>query len=475
MKRKSSDQRLIPVARLGQRATVRDALELIAGNSWSIAAVVDAENRLTGIVSAGDLRRSLLQGRPVSAPIETVMNREPICIVEHELGDHQAVNRVADMLKVRYGDASILYAFVPVVSKGHDLLGLLSLDTLLMAGKAPPTPSPRRTVLIVGGAGYIGSVLTRLLLAMGWQVRVLDKLLYTEDSLCGLEPKSFSLIKGDALNIDTLVQAIEDVDAVVYLAELVGDPACSLAPQTALKTNYLAVTAIAHLCSHLNINRFVYMSSCSVYGASKNPEALLTEESPLEPVSLYARTKCLAEQAILLVRNLPNPLFAPTILRLGTVFGHSFRPRFDLVVNTFVKNAWQNGVIEVMGGEQWRPNVHVSDVARAISATLEAPLEKVRGETFNVGGNAQNHTINELAELAREVFPGLKIVQRGHAVDKRNYRVDFSKIERTLGYKASVSVKQGMLELKTALEACGLSPDESRFSNMKRLEELNLK
>lgn len=471
--RDSAEVEMVPVPRLRESDTILAGLAVLADKAWMIVAVMDDRERLSGIVSAGDLRKSLLNGHPLDCPLHVVMNRKPVCITQTQLRQLKDVGSVADHLNKRYGIAGAPYALVPVVTRERKVLGAISMSMLADADGASGRSSSNRTVLVVGGAGYIGSVLTRILIKAGWNVRVLDKLLYSQDSLTHLDPAKFTFINGDAHNIDAVVNAVEGVDAVVYLAELVGDPACALAPQTTLKTNYLAVASVAHLCAHLNINRLVYMSSCSVYGSSKDPEVLLSEESPLEPVSLYARTKILAEQAILLVRDFPHPLFAPTILRLATVFGHSFRPRFDLVVNTFVKNAWQNGQIEVMGGDQWRPNVHVSDVGRAILAVLEAPIETVRGQVFNVGSAGQNHTINGLAELARKVFPGLKVVKRPNAVDKRNYRVDFSKIEKVLGYRAKVSVREGMLEVKKALERRGISPDESRFSNMKRLKELN--
>lgn len=468
---------LIPATTLREDDTLRDALKVIEDNSWKIVVITDRHGKMAGIVSAGDLRKSLLHGHSVASPLRGVMNRKPVSLtVKNRLDSPKNFHHLFDDLKRRYGNSAVLYALIPVTTKDKKILGLISLGRLTTE-EARLGPSYGRRVLVVGGAGYIGSVLTRELIQNGWRVRVLDKLLYTKNSLNGLPREKFTLIKGDAHNIDTLVKAVEEVDAVVYLAELVGDPACSLAPQTTLKTNYLAVNSIAHLCSHLNINRFVYVSSCSTYGASKNIGDLLTEESPLEPVSLYARMKVLVEQSILLVRHLPNPLFAPTILRLGTVFGYSYRPRFDLVVNTFVKNAWQNGKIEVKGGDQWRPNVHVSDVARAILTVLEAPVEKVRGQIFNVGSNANNHTINDLADFVKKVFPSVKILKRKKAVDKRNYRVDFSKIEKTLGFKAKISVQEGMFELKRALEQNGFATkdlDESRFNNMKRLKELNL-
>lgn len=467
---------LIPALKLNQNDTIFDALNLIKGRYEMIVVIVDDEEKLMGIVSPGDLRKAILRGNSLNTQLSSVMNKEPICIKSKELRNTSDINsHILDDIRQRYGDISLLYAMIPVITDNRRVLGLMSLESLTSYVSNPKVKLNYRTILIVGGAGYIGSVLTRKLLIDGWSVKVLDNLLYTEDSLNGLGEKRFTLLQGDARNIDDIVKAVEGVDAVVYLAELVGDPACSIAPQATLKTNYLAVTAMAHLCSHLNINRFVYTSSCSVYGANKNSEEFLSEDSPVKPISLYARIKALVEEAILSICNLPNPLFAPTILRLGTAFGYSYRPRFDLVVNTFVKNALQEGVIEIFGGNQWRPNIHVKDASDAIIKVLNAPIEDVRGQVFNVGGNRLNYTINDLANITKDVFPNIKIVKNNDLVDRRNYRVNFTKIEKILGFRPKVGIRQGMHELKEAFERNELKDlNDSRYSNFKKLQELGL-
>lgn len=466
----------IPAPTLKEDNTILDGFNLINGNYEMIVVISDSEGKLSGIISSGDLRRAILHGHSLNTQLRLVMNKKPIYIKTEELGKTLNINKsILDKLKHLYRDILLLYAKVPVVDGNGQVLGLVDVGSLTNYISSPKLKLNCRNILIVGGAGYIGAVLTRKLLSEGWSVRVLDKLLYGEDSLNGLEGKNFTLLRGDAGIIDDIVKAIEGVDAVVYLAELVGDPACSLAPQTTLKTNYLAVMAMAHLCSHLNISRFVYTSSCSVYGASQNSEDFLHEESPLKPLSLYARIKVLAEQAILSVCNLPNPLFAPTILRLGTVFGYSYRPRFDLVANVFVKNALQKGMIEVFGGNQWRPHIHVKDAAEAIVKVLNAPFKDIQAQIFNVGSNRMNCTIDDLAAVAKDIFPGIKIVRKDGLTDCRNYRVDFSKIEKVLGFRAKIGIKDGMLELKEAFERKDLADlDDSRYSNIKRLQELNL-
>ncbi len=467
---------LIPAPQLKEDNTIFDALNFIEEQYGMIITILDSSGKLSGIASPGDLRKAILKGNSVNTKLSLVMNKKPVCIEFNELKTAEDINqRILDDLRKRYSDMFMLYAMVPVITKDKKVMGLISLESLTSSFSGPKLKLNHRTVLIVGGAGYIGSVLARKLLDDGWTVRVLDKLLYGGDSLKDIKHEKFSLLLGDAGNIDDIVRAVEGVDAVVYLAELVGDPACSIAPQTTLKTNYLAVTAMAHLCSHLNINRFVYTSSCSVYGASDNPEDILRENSPIHPVSLYGRMKVRVEQSILSVCNLPNPLFAPTILRLSTVFGNSYRPRFDLVVNTFVKNAIQKGKIEIFGGNQWRPNVHVRDVAGAITKVLCAPAEDVRGQVFNVGNNGLNYTINDLADIAKEVFPSVEIIKKTGLTDPRNYRVGFDKIKDVLGFETKMDIKKGMLEIKEAFERNEYGDlDNPRYSNFQRMQELNL-
>jgi len=467
---------LIPALTLQEDNTINDSLKLIEDRYGTILIVLDQAGKLSGIVSPGDLRKAILQGHSVRTRLDRVINRNPVYIRYDEIKSATDVNQgIMDALRGRYSEVSMMYALLPVITSDRKVMGLISLDSLTGYVATPQVRINHRTVLIVGGAGYIGSVLTRKLLADGWAVKILDRLLYGEESLRGLEGQNMILKRGDASVIDDIVNAVDGVDAVVYLAELVGDPACSAAPQAALKTNYLAVTSMAHLCSHLNINRFIYTSSCSVYGANPDAGMLLTEDSSVQPVSLYGRMKALVEQAILSVCNLPNPMFSPTILRLATVFGHSYRPRFDLVVNTFVKNALQKGAIEIFGGEQWRPNVHVTDVAEAIVRVLDAPPEKIRGQIFNVGGNDLNYTINELADFTEEIFPYIKIIRKNGAKDLRNYRVDFGKIRKFLKFEPRIDVKQGMLEIKQAFDRQDYDNlDDPRYSNIAMLRELNL-
>lgn len=462
---------LVPAPILGPDATIRDGLQMLGDRYGAVVTIVDAAGALAGIVTSGDLRKAILNGSAVGAPLHDVMNRNPISLRENELDKEASVHAVLGRLKALYA-VERMHVQVPVTDLTGRPVGLIDVQSLLRRAPEIDFAPRHRRALVVGGAGYIGSVLTRRLLEDGWSVRVLDLFLYGRQSLEGLEG-DIEILAGDAKNIDTLVDAVDAVDAVVYLAELVGDPAVSQAPQTALKTNYLAVTALAHLCEYLNINRFVYTSSCSVYGASESPDELLTEQSPTAPVSLYGKIKLLVEEAVLAMARRPNQLFAPTILRLGTVYGASPRARFDLVVNTLTKNAATCGAIDLFGGEQWRPHVHVDDVALAIRTVLDAPLDRVRAQLFNVGSTEQNFTVNALGDLIAEEFPSLVINRKNADVDPRNYRVDCQKIADVLDFETARTVTDGVRELKAALESGDFGDlDQARFSNLQTIQGL---
>ncbi len=463
--------RLAPLPALGPEDPISMALMSLGDRYGAIVAVVDNNGRLAGIVSAGDLRRAILNGQVRATPLGEVMNSAPVTIVQAELESEQSVNKTLVRLKALYATEQ-MHVMVPVTDGARRPLGMIDVQSLLMRAPGNDFSPHRRTALVVGGAGYIGSVLVRKLLAEGWAVRVLDLFLYGRQSLAGLGDE-INIVTGDAKNIDTLVDAVEGVDAVVYLAELVGDPAVAQAPQTALKTNYLAVTALAQLCEYLNINRFVYTSSCSVYGASANPDEFLTELSATAPVSLYGKIKLMVEEAVLSMARRPNQLFAPTILRLGTVYGCSPRARFDLVVNTLTKHAATRGAIDLFGGDQWRPHVHVGDVARAIISVLDAPLDSVRAEIFNVGDSEQNYTINTIGDLVAEAYPEMTVNRMNSSIDPRNYRVNCAKLHDVLDFEIETTVAAGVRELKAALESGDLGDlDQPGYSNLQTVQDL---
>ena len=322
-----------------------------------------------------------------------------------------------------------------------------------------------KNVLIIGGAGYIGSALVERLLELGYQVRVLDLLLYGDASITEFysHPR-FELVRGDFRQVDTVVGATKAMDAIIHLGAIVGDSACAVNQDLAVEINLRATRTIAEVGKGFGVKRFVFASTCSVYGAS---EEILDERSALRPLSLYARTKMESEKVLL---SLAGATFAPTILRFGTVYGLSGRPRFDLVVNLLAAKAIQDGEVGIFGGKQWRPLVHVRDVAEAIVLTLQVPLYNVRGQIFNVGCNEQNYQIADLGTIIKEMVPAARVIAQPKE-DNRSYRVRFDKICNALSFQPRYTVRAGIQEIADAF-ATGKVVDyrDPRYSNFCSLQ-----
>ncbi len=331
----------------------------------------------------------------------------------------------------------------------------------------PASSRDLETILVIGGAGYIGSVMIRRMLQNGYKVRVLDSLLYGEQSISELynEP-DFELIVGDFRHVDTVVRAARGVDAVVHLGGIVGDPACQLDPEFAIEVNFAATRMIKDVCSGFGIKRFIFASTCSVYGAD---DGILNESSALNPLGVYARSKVDSERILLQGSN--GGLF-PTVFRMATVFGFSYRPRFDLVINLFTAKAAEGEEITIFGGSQWRPFIHVDDVARAFIKCLESPLEKIGRQVFNVGDNSLNSQISDIGNMVSELLPGTKIERQTDLTDKRDYRVCFDKIRNTLDFTCNMTIQDGVAEIRNAIQnGMIVNYRDAQFSNGLWLEK----
>lgn len=356
----------------------------------------------------------------------------------------------------------------PGAAKLHELIGAPAVSR-----ERTPPPSAtaadhsRRRVLITGGAGYIGSHLVRMLLERGYHVRILDRFDYGQVGIEGISHPNFEIIQGDVCSSRDVSRAVRNVDGVIALAAIVGDPACNLNPEETVNLNYASTKILAETCNFYGVRRLVFASSCSVYGASS--QGLLTERSRLNPVSLYARTRVLSEN-ILFDRHGD---VEPVVVRLATVFGLSPRMRFDLVVNTLTARALSEGRISIFGGNQWRPNVHCRDAARAFVMALEAPSSDVAGEIFNLGGDANNHRITEIGEMVAQIVGGVEVEHRDDVADPRDYRVSFAKIRRALGFEPEYAVTDGIREIVAAVRADpGLRRwQEARFHNVQALQQ----
>jgi nucleoside-diphosphate-sugar epimerase len=316
-------------------------------------------------------------------------------------------------------------------------------------------------VLVAGGAGYIGSVLVPVLLERGHRVTVLDRF-YFGDTL----PKAEGLtaVRGDIRSFDPAI--LRGVEGVVDVSGISNDPSCELEPELTRNVNLDGGKRLARLAVEAGVRRYVYSSSCSVYG---HGEGLgLTETSGRHPVSLYARAKAEMEDALFDLQK-QNQGFQVVALRLATVFGLSPRMRFDLAINVMTKNAYVNRRIMVDGGgRQWRPFVHVRDVADAFALGLTAPASKVAGQVFNIGSNQSNVQILNLAFRVRDAIPGTEVVHAPTDPDLRDYNVSFEKVHRELDFHPRRSIDDGIREVLAAIKDGLVDPDERRWYTLKQ-------
>ncbi|MEU7743177.1 SDR family oxidoreductase [Nonomuraea sp. NPDC049158] len=324
-------------------------------------------------------------------------------------------------------------------------------------------------VLLTGHQGYLGTVMSPVLAGAGHEVIGLDSGLFA-DCVLGPRPDDPQGLAVDLREVPA--EALAGFDAVVHLAALSNDPLGSLAPELTYDINYHASVRLARLAREAGVRRFLYASTCSVYGAAGGDD-LVTEEAPLRPVTPYAESKVRVEDEVL---KLADADFTPVFLRNATAFGFSPRLRADIVLNNLVGHAHLSGEVRVLSdGTPWRPLVHALDIADAFAAALTAPREAVHAEAFNVGTEQNNVTVAGIAATVVEAVPGATLAITGETgADPRSYRVDFSRIRAALpGYEARRSVKEGALELIDAYRRHGLTREgfERRFTRLARLSD----
>lgn len=330
-------------------------------------------------------------------------------------------------------------------------------------------------ILLVGGAGYVGSVIAEELLERGYAVRILDRLYYGDEGLRDIRDR-VELVVGDMRCVDS--EVFEGVDALINVGGLSNDPTAEYNPKANREMNTDASIKLAEACREHGVRRYLFASSCSIYDrgvGDDEKDTLQDETSDVTPRAAYSRSKYDAERALL---AMVDDAFCPVILRKATIYGFSPRMRYDLVVNTFVKDALSKGVLTLhYGGEMWRPLVDVRDAARAYIACLEADEEKVRGQIFNVA--FQNIRISELALRVREALReiGLNVDIRPDYGYKgvRSYRVSARKIQSTLGVYPKVTVEESVTDMVEKIRAYGYTDfDNPRYYNiqwMRLLEE----
>jgi nucleoside-diphosphate-sugar epimerase len=324
-----------------------------------------------------------------------------------------------------------------------------------------------RSVLVVGGAGYVGSVLTARLLEAGAHVRILDQLIYDNGFALQhlLDSDRLKFLRGDLRDPAAVARSADGAHDVVLLASLVGDPICKRYPELALDVNQRGAIQLIEALDRCNVQRFVFASTCSNYGI-QDPNTLADETAELNPQSLYAQTKIAVEQHLLKAAR--QSRCVGTVLRVATAYGFSPRMRFDLTVSQF---AWElassDRPLLVYDAETWRPYCHVRDISKAIMTVLAQPEERVRAEVFNVGSNAQHFTKRMIVEEIQKHVPAARVEYRSGDTDPRNYRVSFGKIADRLGFECDHTVQRYLPALTAAVRS-GVFPNagaNSRYGN----------
>jgi nucleoside-diphosphate-sugar epimerase len=337
-------------------------------------------------------------------------------------------------------------------------------------GLAPTAPDPDQTILVAGGAGYIGSVLIPRLLDRGYRVRLLDRFYFGDASLADVRDRLESVVVADVRDIPAT--ALDGIDGVINLSGLSNDPTAEFDPEANWQMNAIATENLGRMCVERGIERYVFASSCSLYDGM--PPGMHDETAPIQPRAAYATSKRYGEERLL---ELADEGLCPVLLRNGTVYGYSPRMRYDLVVNTFVKDALLGGKLMLHGGGwMWRPLVDVRDVSDAMIAAFEAPAEKVRGEIFNV-----LHSNYQIRELAMLVAGSVQLTGRTVRLEEvpspaltRDYECSNAKLSTTLGFIPRHSVLEAVADLVTRLD--GAQPWEltdPRNYNIRWLELLN--
>ncbi|MBW4467440.1 MAG: SDR family oxidoreductase [Pegethrix bostrychoides GSE-TBD4-15B] len=322
-------------------------------------------------------------------------------------------------------------------------------------------------VLVTGTEGYLGCLFAPLLLERGHEVIAVDTGFYKAGWLYNGTELTAKTLNKDIRHI--MVEDLAGVDAIVHMAELSNDPTGQLSPTITYDINHKGTVRLAELAKQAGVRRFVYMSSCSVYGVAT--EGDVTEESEINPQTAYAECKALVERD---VKPMADDSFSPTFMRNATAFGASPRMRFDIVLNNLSGLAWTTKEIKMISdGTPWRPLVHGLDIAKALICVLEAPRDVVHNQVFNVGDSANNYRVKEIAEIVAESFPGCKLSFGDQGADNRSYRVSFEKINSQLpGFKCDWDARRGAEQLYKVFSQIDMTQAEFESRGFTRLKQL---
>lgn len=323
-------------------------------------------------------------------------------------------------------------------------------------------------VLVTGTEGYLGCLFAPLLLEHGHEVTAVDTGFYKVGWLYNGIQQTARTLNKDIRHIT--LEDLQGIEAIVHMAELSNDPTGQLAPNITYDINHKGSVRLAQLAKQAGVKRFVYMSSCSVYGVA-TVQGDVTEETPVNPQTAYAECKVLVERD---VTQLADDNFSPTFMRNATAFGASPRMRFDVVLNNLSGLAWTTKEIRMTSdGTPWRPLVHALDIAKALLCVLEAPRDIVHNQIFNVGDSANNYQVKTIAEIVADTFTGCTVSFGGSSSDNRSYRVSFDKINTQLpGFKCDWDVERGAKQLHDVFTQIDMTKDVFEYRGFTRLKQL---
>ncbi|MFC1685694.1 NAD-dependent epimerase/dehydratase family protein [Nanoarchaeota archaeon] len=327
-----------------------------------------------------------------------------------------------------------------------------------------------KKVLVTGGAGYLGSVLVPMLLERGHKVHIVDQFYFGKEPLKGfIDHPNLKLTDIDVSHHENLPDLLKGVDTVIHLSGMSNDPSGDLDPNLTIQSNFLATVSLARRAKVEGVKQFIFISSCSVYGASG--DNMLDEQSPVGPVTLYALSKLQCENVLL---GLADPSFSTTMLRFATLFGYSPRMRFDLAVNVMAKRILQGKPLFLHGeGMQYRPFLHVKDASRSIITIMDEDKAITNKQIFNVGNKNLNFRIKDLVKVIQAYFPNSKVERVDVGKDVRSYRASFKKFEKIFNFEAKYSIEDGLKEIEEAFKAGLLKDmDNEKYYNVEVMKKL---
>ncbi len=432
-----------------EKTPIQKVLLKIEKNGKNGVFVTNKKDKLIGIIMDSDIRKSILNKKFSKIKFAKDLMKKRYLSINYNLLNH--------VHKLLLKSSKIL---IPIIKNGK-LYDFSHIDEINLDLK-----KNQKKVLIIGGFGFIGSILTVELLKLGYEINILDKNLYGNPLKNLKLNKKIKFFIGSCDSKVLLKKSIEGCSHVIHLGEIVGDPAVAHNEKLSIQNNYEATNTVINECIKNNIQKFIFASSCSVYGFS---EKICNEKSKLNPVSLYAKCKVACEQQIL-SHNLKS--FSPTILRLSTVYGDSFRRRFDLVVNRFVAFALKKKSIKVFGKLNWRPVVSVNDVVKAIILVLgERDKKKLHRKIYNLGSDTENYTIGQIAKII-SIFTNCKLELKNQIEDRRSYKVSFSKIKKNFNFTAKEKLEIGVKKMIKKYKKLKINLSNPNYFNDKKIKIL---